>query len=370
MSSLIVEVCSVESIFKHPNADKLSIVTMEGKDWHCIVGLDQYQKGDLIVFIPPDAILPDSLIEKYDLLYLKNNGRTGTIKLRGYISQGLVLDMTCLPKGEYTAGQDVKEILNIKKYEVPERNGNIQGTTNKPTRKKLNPLFDKYTDIENIKNFNNVFKIGDQVVITEKVHGSNWRASCLPVYTAHSNIIKRIWAKVKVWFNGSHEFLVGSHNVQLSAINRKGNYYGDDIWNKVAKKYDLKAKIPNGYIVYGEVFGKEGKTKVQDLTYGLEELDLVIFDIKKDGKFLDWDDVVMHCNTWNLKTAPELYIGTYYDGLIQEHTNGKSKLCSTQIREGCVVKMMSETFNPHIGRKILKSISVDYLTRKDGTEYK
>jgi tRNA-binding EMAP/Myf-like protein len=38
MSSLIIEVCKVENIIKHPNADKLSIVTIKG--WQCIVGLD------------------------------------------------------------------------------------------------------------------------------------------------------------------------------------------------------------------------------------------------------------------------------------------------------------------------------------------
>jgi len=38
MSNLIVEICKIESIEKHPNADRLSIIKV--KDWHCIVGLD------------------------------------------------------------------------------------------------------------------------------------------------------------------------------------------------------------------------------------------------------------------------------------------------------------------------------------------
>ena len=69
MSSLIVEVCRVSDIVKHPNADRLSIVTVKG--WNCIVGLDQYKKGDMVVFVPPDCILPESVIEKYKLDYLK-----------------------------------------------------------------------------------------------------------------------------------------------------------------------------------------------------------------------------------------------------------------------------------------------------------
>ena len=78
MSSLIVEVCKVENVEKHPNADRLEIVTVKG--WNCIVGLDNYRVNDLVVFIPPDSIVPQNLIEKYNLEYLKKNGKTGSIK--------------------------------------------------------------------------------------------------------------------------------------------------------------------------------------------------------------------------------------------------------------------------------------------------
>jgi RNA ligase (TIGR02306 family) len=92
MSSLIVEVCKIDEVIKHSNADKLSIATVKG--WNCIIGLDQYKVGDTVVFIPPDCIIPNDLIEKYELVYLRNGGRTGTLKLRGYISQGLILPLS------------------------------------------------------------------------------------------------------------------------------------------------------------------------------------------------------------------------------------------------------------------------------------
>lgn len=41
MSSLIVEACRINKSEKHPNADKLSIVTVKG--WNCITGLNQYK---------------------------------------------------------------------------------------------------------------------------------------------------------------------------------------------------------------------------------------------------------------------------------------------------------------------------------------
>jgi hypothetical protein len=96
--------------------------------------------------------------------------------------------------------------------------------------------------------------------------------------------------------------------------------------------------------------------------------DIVVFDIKYKEHYLDWDQVKGLCKIWNLKTVPELFVGKYSDELLSL-TVGKSILCSDQMREGIVIKSFEEENNPRIGRKILKSISTEYLDRKNGTEY-
>ena len=360
MSSLIIEVCKVDNIVKHPNADKLSIVTIKG--WQCIVGLEQYNVGDLVVYCPPDSIIPENLIEKYGLTYLKNGGRVGTAKLRKYLSEGLILDV---PEGKYKKGDNVAEVLGITKWMPPEPSFNKQA--NPVSKKKLNPNFDKYSEIENIKNYNGVFKDGDFVVITEKIHGSNSRFGTLPIVIDKSQPLRYRLKKMfeKHILRKSHEWIYGSHNVQLHG-DKSNNYYGEDLWGKVADKYSLKTVIPNDYIVYGEVFGKG----VQDLTYGLDNIDLVIFDIKYKGEYLPWESVKHLCEMWGLKLVPELFVGHWNEELLKEHTDGKSIICPTQIREGCVIKMADESKDMRIGRKILKSVSFNYLTRKNGTEFK
>jgi len=359
VSSLIVEVCKVDEIEKHPNADKLSIVSVKG--WNCIVGLDQYKVGDLVVFVPPDSLLPESLIEKYDLTYLKNGGRVRTAKLRGYISQGLILN---LPEGKFKVGDDVSKILGITKWEPPISQNQQQA--NVISKRKLNPYFDKYTEIENIKNYSNIFEPGDKIVITEKIHGSNWRAGNLPIVIDKS---QPLTYRFKVWFSklfgNTHQFVYGSHNVQLHGKNKNSNYYGEDLWGKICDKYDMINKIPKDHIIYGEVYG----IGVQDLTYGLKDVDLVVFDIKQDGKYLPWYAVMEFCEQYNLPTVPVLYIGDFQENIIQKYTNGKSIICPKQIREGCVVKDLYEKQHKRLGRKILKSVSPDYLLRKNGTEY-
>ncbi len=361
MSSLIIEVCKVNNIYKHPNADNLSIAEIKG--WNCIVGLDQYKIGDLVVYCPPDSIIPSNLIEKYNLEYLKKNGKVGTIKLRGYLSQGLILD---LPDGKWKEGDNVADVMGITKWQPPEPPA-MQGTKQVP-KKKINPLFDKYTDIENIKNYDNIFGENDYVVITEKIHGSNARYGNLEILIDKK---QPFFYKLRLWFKKyilkqTHEFVIGSHNVQITGNVNRHNYYEKDIWNKIAKKYDLENIIPKDYIIYGEIYGKG----IQDLTYGLDDIDFVVFDIKYKDKYMDWEGVREFCYENNLKFVPQLYTGYYSKEILDKYTSGNSIIYQDQIREGIVIKNLIETNDPKIGRKILKSINPDYLLRKDGTEFK
>ena len=115
MSSLIVEVCKVINVEKHPNADRLDLATVKG--WTCIVGRDNYKVGELVIFCPPDCIIPENLIEEYKLEFLKKCGRVGTVKLRKCISQGLILNV---PEGKnWKEGKEVSKELGITKYEPP-----------------------------------------------------------------------------------------------------------------------------------------------------------------------------------------------------------------------------------------------------------
>jgi RNA ligase (TIGR02306 family) len=362
MSTLIVEVVRINDIVKHDNADKLEIAVVKG--WNCVVQKEQFKIGDLAVYIPIDSVVPQELIDKYNLTYLKHGERVRTVKLRGVISQGLLLT---LPDGvDWKEGKDVTDILKITKYEPPVPGYQSQSSLPRSTAKRLNPLFVKYTDIENIKNYNNVFKEGELVVITCKVHGSNMRASNLPRYN------KTMWDKIKSLFFGKVEFLVGSRNVQFTFKNKRDFYYkkfnGKNIYVEMAKKYKLDEILPKGYIIYGEIYG----SKIQELTYGKKdgEIDVVFFDLMIDGKYADFEVFKDFCDKHNLPIVPVLYIGEFNKDVLAECTVGNSVLSTVkQIREGCVVKPLKEIYDHSVGRKILKSINPEYLLKKDRTEY-
>lgn len=65
MSTLLIEVCEVAVVEKHPYADRLGIATVKG--WKNAVGFDpatgryDFAAGDKCIYFPPDAILPPAL---------------------------------------------------------------------------------------------------------------------------------------------------------------------------------------------------------------------------------------------------------------------------------------------------------------------
>ena len=354
MSTLIVDVCKIINVENHPNADRLDLVTVKG--WTCIVGRDNYKVGDLVIYCPPDSIIPENLIEEYKLEFLKKCGRVGTIKLRKCISQGLILN---IPEGKnWKEGKEVSKELGITKYEPPVERISLN-SGKQPTKKKRNPLFDKYTDIENIKNYNTVFKEGDDIVITEKIHGTNFRAGNLSRYKDN------LWGKILSLLFGKYEFIYGSHNVQKTVTNIKMGFYGEDVYGRMAKKYNLKEIIPEDYIIYGEIYGKG----IQELEYGMKDIDVMFFDVKYKGKYLDFGEAKEFFRIRNLRYVPILYYGKYSDAELKEHTEGNSTIALNQIREGCVVKSVKEEYTHTVGRKILKSINTEYLARKNRTEH-
>jgi len=209
MSKLIVEIVKISELLPIEKADRLELAIVKG--WQCVVQKGQHKIGDLVIFCPPDSIIPQNLIEKYKLEFLKKNSRVDTIKLRGVISQGLILD---IPSDflDPIEGQDVAELLGITKYESPEPKYSCGGGQQQKKRKS-NPLFDKYTDIDNINNFNSILQEGEEVVITEKIHGCNARYANLPVDT------NKLWGWILKFFGKDYEFVYGSHEIQKKWIN-------------------------------------------------------------------------------------------------------------------------------------------------------
>jgi len=143
-------------------------------------------------------------------------------------------------------------------------------------------------------------------------------------------------------------------------------FYDKNVYAEIVKKYDLENRIAKGDVIYGEIYGA-GIQKGYD--YGLKDSrDLVVFDIQRNGKYLDFADFINSVITkYNLPTPPHLFNGKFKDAPIEQLMQGPSILCPQQkVREGCVIKPLVEgTLMPRKGAKV---INPEYLLG-DNTEF-
>lgn len=318
MSEFRVVVTKLEKISKHPNADSLSISNVLG--YPVIFKTGNYIEGEKVVYISIDAVVP---LNDSRFSFLKD-ARIRAIKLRGIFSMGLIIKAN----DEWIEEQDVRNELGITKYEPPEPI-NLTGENEKD-----NSNMPHYTDIEGFRKYSNIIKEGEEIVITEKLHGCNARFC----------------------FNNDRMWL-GSH----TCIKKLD---GQTVWNKTATKYHLEATLKQypKMILYGEIYGY-----IQDLRYNMKpgEYQLALFDILDltKMKYLDFDNFMEFCNKTALPTVPILYKGKWKNDLINM-SNGKSTIAD-HIREGFVVKPLKERWNEEIGRVILKYPGEDYLLRRE-----
>lgn len=354
MSTLIVEVCEVEEIASHPNADKIERIRV--KNWWCISGIGQYKVGDKVVYVPPDAVLPLSLSDKWGItkycVPIKDSKsvRVRASRFRGVSSFGTIQN---LDDPTWSIGLDVKDYYGITKYEPPIKVND--GEAAEPVA-----AFHAYTSIEALGNFPNVFEEGEEVIVTEKIHGTNSRVGI-------------VFTKLE---NGEHEweFMAGSHSIRRKEFNEKGqrSKYWWPLSDELKEKLTNLVKNKNvqfAVILFGEIFGES----VQDMTYGQKGLGYRLFDISIDGDYLSYDEMIALASELGIETVPILKRTNYSLKEMDLLVDGPTTVCDISSinepfkgREGIVIKPKIERFDPILGgRAILKYVSVDYHERKN-----
>jgi RNA ligase (TIGR02306 family) len=364
MSSLIVEICTVEEVAVHDNADRLERVRV--KNWWSIAKKGQYQIGSKVVFVPPDSILPEPLAERWGIakycvpLGRNINGeqpaglRVRASRLRGITSYGTLQDPDDL---SWEIGKDVREYYGITKYEPPIKalDGDAAPSVS---------AFHAYTDIEALGNFPQVFNEGEEVVVTEKLHGFSTRIG----FVYHVDESGMTWQK-----------MAGSHHVRRKQFNDKGMQSKYWLPFNATEKTDSTPSLfteimesenaQSSVIVFGETYG----LGAQDMRYGLKGLAFRAFDLAVDGNYLDYDKATTYFNKHSVPIVPLLYRGPYSLKAMDALVDGPTTMCniadieeSFKGREGIVIRPIKERFDPMLGgRAILKYVSADYHDRKN-----
>lgn len=405
-------ICKIKTTPIH-GANKVQMATCAG--YIAVVDIN-HKDGELGIFFPYDGQLSSDMVRfnklhRDDGGYLENNRRVKAIKLRGIKSEGVWLpisslnwtknsDSRKLPKNYTKSGiinievnpsnlqeGDILTYLNnhrlCNKYvtkatkEKSKKSksliSRIKGRWHSYISEKLNKMFPKHFDTENIRhiilNRNNPIPIGIDCYITIKLHGTS----------ARSGFVKKetIWSK---WFGfkPKYEYVLGTRNLILP------HPKCDDKYRVVA--HDLiKSKLNQGEIVYYEIvgYGENGKSimsshKISDAkiakkfadpmyySYGMnsspdcsipkygENFDIYVYRITQDGINLSPTELEIRASKLDLKLVPFIK-QVKWDGnvdkflslckRITEENGGKSQIDFSHIEEGICLRFYGTYFN-------------------------
>lgn len=370
MSDWKVEIVAAGEILPHPNADKLEICKVYGFD--VVVKKGEFLPGDLGVFIPLDALVP--FTPYWTFVHEGKDDprhrRTRARRFRGVFSWGIFLSVNSLVQEgillppRTVEGDDVGERLGITRYVPPEPKayGFAHG---KSVSKRNVPGFREYTDIQHLRRFPDLFSPGELVVATEKIHGANFRCGWIGgrwVVGSH-HCVKRDdsrWLRFTTAVWNRLAFL--RPLLSLVGIRPQNHFYGKDIWNETAERYDLKERLKDykDYILFGEVYGP-----VQKLHYGSpEQPQLVFFDLYdvKENYFCDWSVFLQTALALDLPTPPVVYSGEFVPDMrleeLSESPLAKLNGVNGHLAEGVVMKTVVERASGP--RAIAKLINPEY----------
>jgi RNA ligase (TIGR02306 family) len=267
-------------LFVHPNADALEL----GKvgTYQVVVQKGLYKTGDEVIFAPEKSVLTGDIkseFEKY--LTGSNNDRVKAVRLRGEISSGIIIPRHLVSDfDKFTIGDDISKDLEITKYEPP-----IPQQLAGKVKSFDMPHIGNH-DCEHANVYVNELVNGERVVISEKIHGSQF-------ILAH-NIDNR-------------ETIVSSKGMLKSGLvieeSDENTYWiaakNDDIVGRITRSFT------SGVIqVFGEVIPVQG-----GYNYGQGKPTTRIFDVRVNGISLPYDQVPSEFS--------EIWVPVVYDGTLQ-----------------------------------------------------
>lgn len=310
----------------HPNADSLSVANIY--NYSVVVRTEDWVGKTIGAYIPPDNVVVSN---RPEFAFLKGHERIKVKKLRGVVSMGLLVPA---PEGS-KIGDDVAEQLGVTHYEPPQSHchtgkGLAQGVILGDSESAPEGYFPVY-DVDALRRYSHAMIPGEMVIVTEKVHGCNSRYHWDERMRASSH---KHWKK----------------------------YDPGSIWWKALAKHESVTKFCVDHpdcTVFAECYGN-----VQDLSYGHQkgEVSIAVFDILRGTGWISANEA--RDLAPDLPWVPTVAIKPFVLSEVLELAEGPSLIPgANHIREGIVVKPLTERTHPHIGRVCFKVVSNGYLMR-------
>jgi len=331
----LASIQTITNLVPIPDADFIEMATVMG--WNVVVKKGEFQVGDKCVFFEIDSQLPDGA-EWAEFLRSKKF-RVRTCKLRGVLSQGLVLSTSILGDEDFPIGTDVTEILGVKKYEPAPKFGFKSGNTLGDF-----PSFIPKTDEIRVQSALGVLdEIKEQpFYYTVKCDGTS-----------------------ATFYHMDGHFGACSRNQEKAP--------GDNIYWQMVAKYNIDQKIPTGFALQGEICGPG----VQKNKLMLMEPELFIFDVFdiRAGRYFGYKQMLEMCEQLELPVVPleEIVRKNHFvnfDFSLEawlERAKGMYE-GTDNLREGIVVRPLDERYSPTLRSRLsFKVLNNDFLLKYEGT---
>jgi len=317
-------------------ADAIECATIGG--WKVVVKKGEFKTGDRAVYCEIDSWIPTEIAaflskgkEPREFEGIRGE-RLRTVKLRGQLSQGLLLNLDhVIPQtNSFTEGEDVSELLNIVKWEMP-MNAQLAGLARGNFPSEI-PKTDQERAQNLVGEIRAAAETGTEYEVTEKLEGSS-----MTVYLIDG------------------EFGVCSRNLDLKETE------GNTFW-QVARRDDIEDKMRiaglYNFAIQGELIGPG----VQGNIYRLSKPEFRVFDVYniQTGTYLDPYERRALIKVLDLLHVPVLHtdrnLGTGSVEEILKFAEGKSVMgdITGPEREGIVFKQRH-------GGMSFKAISNRYL---------
>lgn len=264
-------------------ADRIELARVDG--WQCVVKKeDRFKVGDTALYFEIDSMLP---IEDQRFAFLSKGkiqpyARIKTIRLKGALSQGLLIPISSLTPSELervAAGEDLTTILGVQKYEPPLPTGGKQVGTF-PIQ-----LVPK-TDQERIQNMPYALTTRPSFLdyeVTEKLDGT----SCTIWYHCQDGVAT-LQDSLQMQLQRNPHVGVASRNWEMQRDD-------ENVYSKVLRENDLVVKLGalgRNIAIQGEIIGPG----IQGNKYGLTKQEFYVFDIYD----IDVKKYLMFCERWEL----------------------------------------------------------------------
>ena len=323
--------------------DKLGMTAIVDASW-----LDKV--GELALIFPAEVQISHLFAQRNNLFrhselnddvsqagYLEDNRRVRALKLRGNISNALVLPLSSV--GYLRAGVvpinegDVFDTIAgeeiCRKYVIETKaTGLTRGERQvKKAFKRVDETFlPMHFDTSHWDREEHRIDRSETVIVTQKLHGTSVRLANTVVkrqLTWLEKIAQKLGVAVK---DHDYDLVAGSRKVIKDPNNpNQKHHYGSDVWTDALG--DFGQKIPKNHIIYGELVGfvtnaegdispiQKGHTYecVRDGIMIGERNQLYVYRVAvvtEDGDLIDmsWNQVKAFCVRHGLKHTPELLV--------------------------------------------------------------